>query len=578
MSIQITRRSPVEIPPALAHLHPVLARVFAARGIDQVKSLNTRLEALTPPGQLHGLDKAVELLARALAEQKRLLIIGDFDADGATSTAVAVRALRMLGAHQVDFLVPNRFEYGYGLTPEIVAAAEVFQPDVIITVDNGISSLAGVEAAKAYGYQVVITDHHLPGAHLPSADAIVNPNQPGDNFPSKNLAGVGVIFYVMVALRSYLRGSGWFADQRVAEPNLAVLLDLVALGTVADVVRLDDNNRVLVAQGMARIRRREACPGILALLDVAKRRPESLVAADLGFAVGPRLNAAGRLEDMALGIHCLLTDDPELARAMALRLDDLNHERRAIEVEMKLQALDILQRMNLEEGDLPRGLCLFDETWHEGVIGILASRIKDLLHRPVIAFAQTANGDLKGSARSVTGLHIRDALDAVAARHPHLISKFGGHAMAAGLSIAQHHLSDFQQAFNAEVCRYLEEGDLQGVIRSDGPLAANDFSLELAELLRQAAPWGQGFTEPLFDDCFEVVQRRIVGDHHLKMVVRHRQGGQALDVIAFNSTDEDWPNDIRHVEIAFHLDINEYQGRRSLQLRASLVRPVSVSI
>ena len=559
-----------------AHLHPVLRRVYLARQLHAAHELECSLDRLLPFTSLQGTDAAVELLVAALHEQKRLLIVADFDADGATSCAVAVRALRLLGARNVHYVVPNRFKYGYGLTPEIVAVAAEQRPDLLITVDNGISSLDGVAAAKARGMQVLITDHHLAGAHLPEADAIVNPNQPGDMFASKSLAGVGVIFYVMLALRARLRAQQWFARNGVEEPNLAQLLDLVALGTVADVVPLDHNNRILVSQGLARIRAGRCCAGINALLEIAGRNPRQLVAADLGFAVGPRLNAAGRLEDMSLGIACLLSDDAGEARALAARLNELNHERRAIETQMQGEALASLAELQLSDQDaaLPVGLCIYQEHWHQGVIGILASRIKDRLHRPVIAFAQGGAGELKGSARSVAGVHIRDVLDAVAARHPGLVSKFGGHAMAAGLTLTQENLAAFSAAFDAEVRRHLAPDDLRGVILSDGELAPDELNLDLADLLRSAGPWGQAFPEPLFDGRFEIVQRRIVGERHLKLVVKAPGHNQIFDAIAFNTVDDEWPSDAAHAQLAYKLDVNEFRGQRSVQLLVEHVAPM----
>lgn len=551
-----------------AHLHPVLRRVYTARQLRSERELVCSLEGLLPYTSLQGIEDAVELLVEALRERQRILIVADFDADGATSCAVAVRALRLLGAHDVRFVVPNRFEYGYGLTPEIVAVAAEQQPRLLITVDNGISSVEGVAAAKARGMRVLVTDHHLPGASLPEADAIVNPNQTGDGFPSKHLAGVGVIFYVMLALRARLREMQWFARAGIADPNLGQLLDLVALGTVADVVPLDHNNRILVSQGLARIRAGRCNAGIRALLDIAGRDPRQLVAADLGFAVGPRLNAAGRLQDMSLGINCLLSDDPAEARAMAARLDQLNRERRVIETQMQDEALAGLAELQLSDEDtaLPIGLCIYQEHWHQGVIGILASRIKDRLHRPVIAFAQAGEGELKGSARSVQGVHIRDVLDAVAAHHPGLVSKFGGHAMAAGLSLARENFAAFSAAFDEEVRRHLAPEDLRGVILSDGELAPEDMNLEMAELLRGAGPWGQAFPEPLFDGHFEIVQRRIVGERHLKMVVKSPGHDAVFDAIAFNTLDAEWPPQTARVQLAYKLDINEYRGQRSAQL------------
>lgn len=565
----IVRRSVADAAHELpAQLHPVLRRVYLARRLRSARELECSLDGLLPYTALKGIDGAVELLVDALHGQRRLLIVADFDADGATSCAVAVRALRLLGAGDVRYVVPNRFHYGYGLTPEIVAVASEQRPDLLITVDNGISSIEGVAAAKARGMRVLITDHHLPGARLPEADALVNPHQPGDPFASKALAGVGVIFYVMLALRARLREEQWFARSGVAEPRLAELLDLVALGTVADVVPLDHNNRILVSQGLARIRAGRCCAGIRALLEIAGRDARQLVAADLGYAVGPRLNAAGRLEDMSLGIACLLADDMAEARAMAARLNELNHERRAIELRMQTDALESLAELRLSEEDssLPFGLCLYQTHWHQGVIGILASRIKDRLHRPVIAFAQGEAGQLKGSARSVAGVHIRDVLDAVAARHPGLVSKFGGHAMAAGLSLPTEHLAAFSAAFDQEVRVHLAPEDLRGVILSDGELAPQELGLDLADLLRDGGPWGQAFPEPVFDGRFEIVQRRAVGERHLKMVVKAPGDERVFDAIAFNTADADWPTHTTHVQLAYKLDVNEFRGQRGAQL------------
>ncbi len=559
----------------LPNIAPVLARIYAARNISSAAELEYGLEHLPAPVLMKGMTAAVALLRAALQQQKRILVVGDFDADGATSTTVALRALRFLGAESVDFLVPNRFEYGYGLTPEIVAVAAEKQPDLIVTVDNGIASIEGVQAAKQLGMQVLVTDHHLPGNDLPDADAIVNPNQPGCEFPSKNLAGVGVIFYVMLALRAALRDDGWFEQQKIHMPNLAKLLDIVALGTIADVVPLDHINRILVSQGLARIRSGHCCPGIKALLEVAGRGRENVVASDMGFAVGPRLNAAGRLQDMSIGIRCLLTNDPTQAKSLASELDELNRERRSIETEMQDQAMQHLENLQLDESDaLPSGLCLFHEEWHQGVIGILASRIKERFHRPVIAFAVADDEYIKGSARSVSGFHIRDGLDAVATRHPGLIQKFGGHAMAAGLTLKRTDFEEFICAFDEEVRRHLSTEDLHGSVWSDGSLAADDLRLELAESLRQAGPWGQAFPEPVFDGDFEIINRRIVGERHLKLLLRANQQASPIDAIAFNTVDDDWPKTVSHVRLAYKLDVNHYRDSRNLQLMVESIEPV----
>jgi single-stranded-DNA-specific exonuclease len=571
MTMRIEARPLPATLPDLGVLSPLLTRLYAARGVHSAAELDKGLARLIPYQQLKGMDAAIDLLVQGLEQGQRMLIVGDFDADGATASTVGVLGLRMLGAAHVDYLVPNRFEYGYGLTPEIVAVALERQPQLLITVDNGISSVEGVAAAKAAGLTVVVTDHHLPGAELPAADAIVNPNQPGCAFPSKALAGVGVMFYVLLALRARLREMGWFTAQR-PEPNLGELLDLVALGSVADVVPLDANNRILVHQGLMRIRAGRARPGLRAILEVAGRDHRRITSTDLGFILGPRLNAAGRLDDMALGIECLLCEDEALARDMAVQLDQLNQDRKAIEQGMQREALAQLKDLPLE--DMPFGLCLFEADWHQGVIGILASRMKERYHRPTIAFADAGDGVLKGSARSVPGFHIRDALDAVAAKHPQLISKFGGHAMAAGLSLPQANFGAFAAAFDAEVRRQLCEDDLTGRLLSDGALSIEEFHLPLAKELRNAGPWGQHFPEPLFHGVFQLVQQRIVGERHLKVVLKSGCGGVQLDGIAFGVDREIWPNPtVRWVELAYKLDVNEFRGQETVQLLIAHIQP-----
>lgn len=565
---KITRRPPPADSQFSNTVHPVLRRVYAARGICDDSGLDRSLKQLIPPSLLKGLPQALELLVQALQQQSRILIVGDFDADGATSSALSVLALRALGAHQVDYLVPNRFKYGYGLTPEIVAVALERKPDLLVTVDNGISSIEGVAAAKAAGMQVLVTDHHLAGEELPAADAIVNPNQPGCAFPSKNLAGVGVIFYVMTALRTRLKELGWFEQQKIVEPNMADFLDIVALGTVADVVPLDQNNRILVHNGMLRMRAGRCRPGIRALVDVANRKLDNLVAADLGFAVGPRLNAAGRLDDMSHGIECLLTDNPGLAKDYALELDQLNHERKSIESGMQQQALAALNQIHLQpDQQMPWGLCLYKKDWHQGVIGILASRIKERFHRPVIAFAPAEKGEIKGSARSIPGFHIRDALDAVASRHPGLITKFGGHAMAAGLSLSADKYESFRQAFDKEARRLLTLDDLTGELHSDGELKDADIDLPLARLLRDAGPWGQGFPEPVFDGEFEILNQRLLAEKHLKLTLGFPSSKRVIDAIAFNVDLDKWPNPkASRVYLAYRLDVNAFRGVENPQL------------
>jgi single-stranded-DNA-specific exonuclease len=563
----IRRDYEAENAQALSTLHPLLQRVFAARNVKNVIELEKNLEQLIPYQALLGIEKAVNLLAEALLQHKRLLIVGDFDADGATSTAIAMRALKQFGARHVQFLVPNRFAYGYGLTPELVAqAAKEMAPDVIVTVDNGIANHAGVDAAKALGIQVIITDHHLPAATLPNADAIVNPNQPNDTFPSKCLAGCGVIFYVMLALRRELKNRNWFEQQHLSEPNMAALLDLVALGTVADLVPLDHNNRILVHQGLRRIRAGQCVPAIAALLELAGRDLTRTTAADLGFAVAARLNAAGRLDDMSLGINCLLNDDAASAREAARILDQLNDERRHIEQDMQAQALTALDALSTSlKGTLPRGLCLYDAGWHQGVIGILASRIKERFHRPAVVFAPGQADELKGSARSIPSLHIRDTFAWIDAHHPGLILKFGGHAMAAGLSIKHEHFPQFADVFNEAVSRQLSEEQLEHSLLSDGELNPDEFNLELAGLLREAGPWGQAFPEPLFDGRFKILEQRLVGDKHLKL--RLGKESKVLDAIAFFVDTDTWPNHrCDTIQAVYRLDINEYKGRRNVQL------------
>jgi single-stranded-DNA-specific exonuclease len=565
---KIVRRPVPQQSGLFPHLSPLLQRIYLSRELTSSDELDRTLAKLPSPWLLSGMDELVNHLIEALQTKQHLLIVADFDADGATSCAVGMIGLKAMGAARVSYIVPNRFEYGYGLTPEIVAVAAKLKPDVLITVDNGISSLEGVKAAKAFGMKVLVTDHHLPGAELPEADAIVNPNLAGDKFPSKALAGVGVMFYVLMALRSRLREQGWFAQQGIAEPNLAQLLDLVALGTVADVVTLDRVNRILVHQGLQRIRQGTARPGIVSLLEVAGRKPAAVVAADLGFFAGPRLNAAGRLEDMAQGIECLLCEDAATARAMAVQLDQLNRDRREIEDQMKLDAYAILDNLDTTKRakDLA-GVCLLDSSWHQGVIGILASRIKDRLHRPVIAFAPVGNGEIKGSARSIPGVHIRDVLSNIAAACPTLLDKFGGHAMAAGLSLAESNYPTFAKLFDDEVRKHLVGMDLAHAVHSDGELTADELRLESAEVLQQAGPWGQGFPEPTFDGEFEVVQTRIVGEKHLKLVLRTPDQKRMIDGIAFFVDDpESWLG-CKRLKLAYKLDVNEFRDNRTVQMR-----------
>jgi single-stranded-DNA-specific exonuclease len=550
-------------------LHPVLRRAYAARGIRELSQLSTELSRLLPVGSLGGVAAAVELLLRH-RDGGRILVIGDFDADGATSTALMLRALRAWGFGHVDFLVPNRFEFGYGLTPEIVAVAAARNPTLLVTVDNGISSIAGVASARALGLDVLVTDHHLPAQQLPQANVIVNPNAGGDEFASRCLAGVGVAFYVLAAVKRALDECNLCPP---GAPGVADYLDLVALGTVADLVPLDTNNRVLVAQGLRRIRAGRCVPGITALLEVAQRRRADLTASDLGFSVAPRLNAAGRLEDMTIGIQCLLADDVQTAAELAMRLDGINRERRQIEARMQADALAALRGLDdpLSRAAQRNGLCLFDESWHQGVVGLVASRIKDRTGRPVIAFARAGDGVLRGSARSVAGLHIRDVLDAIATRKPDLIARFGGHAMAAGMTLDAANLDEFAAAFEEEVGRWAQVAGFSTCIETDGELSVAELALETAAALRAGGPWGQLFPEPTFDGIFTVRNTRIVGERHVKMWVEVPRTGRAFDAIAFNFLDAAAvggapPLPSGEVHLVYRLDINEYQNQRRLQL------------
>ncbi len=553
-----------------ASLHPVLKRIYANRHINSLVQIDYSLDRLANYKQLKDIDAAANIVADAIINNQQILVVGDYDADGATSTAVVVRALKSFGAARVDFLVPNRFEYGYGLTPEIVEVASEFSPELLITVDNGISSIDGVNAAKRNNIKVVVTDHHLPGQQLPEADAIVNPNQPGCEFPSKSIAGVGVAFYLMLAVRATLRDRDWFNAQRAA-PNMANLLDLVALGTVADVVPLDENNRILVEQGIRRMRGGKARAGIRALFKAAGKDIRTCTSTDLGFFIGPRLNAAGRLEDMSAGVECLLTDSDSVAEAIANELNELNMQRKQIEQGMLGQALDDMNTLleTLENDQLQAGLCLYNSEWHQGVIGLLASRIKERFHRPVVAFAnandEADSDEIKGSARSIQGLHIRDVLDSIATGNPGLIQKFGGHAMAAGLSISRENFEAFKQAFEREVETLLSADQLEEVVETDGSIEPGHMSLETAEVLESAGPWGQQFPEPVFDNQFEILHWKIVGEKHLKLQLRHYEGGKTVDAIAFNTLADDLPS-FEKIHLAYRMNVNEFRNIRNLQL------------
>jgi single-stranded-DNA-specific exonuclease len=563
MSPPVIRRRTAATGTLPATLHPVLQRVYAQRGITSEAELSLDLKTLLPPQGLLGIDRACDELARAVGEGGKVVVVGDYDADGATGAALAVAALRALGASAPDYLVPSRFHQGYGLSPALAEAAHAMGARWLLTVDNGIASVAGVARAKELGLRVVITDHHLAGPRLPAADAIVNPNQPGCGFASKHLAGVGVMFYLLSALRSRLRDAGWFRDR--PEPRLAEFLDLVAVGTVADVVRLDANNRILVAHGLARIRARRARPGILALLQVAGRDAATVTSTDLGFTVGPRLNAAGRLEDMRLGIECLLAASEEAALAMAQRLDALNRERRDIEAQMRDEAMAMVEKLE----NAAVGVALFDPGWHEGVVGLVASRVKDRLHRPAFAFARAKEaGMLKGSGRSIAGLHIRDALALVDARSPGMIARFGGHAMAAGLTLPEARFAEFGAAFDAACREALDDAALERVLDSDGALEGAELCLDTARALEGAGPWGQGFPEPLFDGAFELRESRVVGDKHARYKLRG-PGGRLVEAIHFNAAQglaSPGP-----VELAYRLGVNRYQGYETPELRVELL-------
>ncbi|MBN6074696.1 single-stranded-DNA-specific exonuclease RecJ [Aggregatibacter actinomycetemcomitans] len=552
---------------------PLLDRLYRSRHIKNACQLDRTLAAIHNPNLMSGLDAAVELLLEAYEKQQKIVIVGDFDADGATSTALSVLALRQLGFANVAYLVPNRFEQGYGLSVAVAQEALALDVELLITVDNGVSSHEGVAFLKDQGVNVIVTDHHLPPESLPSADAIINPNLAHCGFPSKNLAGVGVAFYLMLALRAKFRELGMFDAKN--QPNFTELLDLVALGTVSDVVPLDQNNRILVYQGLARIKAQRCRCGIRALAEVAKRDLAGFSASDLGFSIAPRLNAAGRLDNMSIGVELLLAEDMENARTLALELDGLNQARKEIEQGMKLEALKICQNLTALENQLPHSIVLYQADWHQGVLGIVASRIKDQFHRPVIAFAQDHDGILKGSARSIPGLHIRDALERVYSQHPDLILKFGGHAMAAGLSISENYFADFQRIFNETVSELLAQEQLQGSIWTDGELSVNELNLNTAERLKSAGPWGQAFPEPLFDGEFKILQQRLVGEKHLKMMVEPKLGGPLMDAIAFNVDTRYYPDlSIKTAKLVYKLDINEFRGNRDIQLLIDYIEPL----
>ena len=570
--IEIQRRPEPELSLLPDTIPELLRRLYLSRGVTDLAQLEKSARGLHSYQKLFGIEQAVELLFHAVEQQKRIIVVGDFDADGATSSALSVMALRMLGSVNVDYLVPNRFEDGYGLSPEVVDQALELGAEMIMTVDNGVSSIEGVRYAKENGITVLVTDHHLPGQVLPDVDAMVNPNLESCAFPSKALAGVGVAFYLMMALCVHMRKLNWFAEQGMQEPKLMELIDLVALGTVADVVPLDENNRILVHQGLQRIRAGKARPGIQALIEVAKRDARRLVASDFGFALGPRINAAGRLDDMSFGVELLMCNNIHAARRMASELDGLNQTRKEIEEGMKQEAMAFCERLQFgENSELPYGLALFQRDWHQGVIGILASRIKEKFHRPVIAFADGGEGTIKGSCRSIPGLHMRDALDFIDTQNPGLIIKFGGHAMAAGLTIKEQDFERFSRLFDEVVKKELDDAALKGVILSDGELKPEEFSMHVAELLRAGGPFGQAFPEPVFDGEFKVLHQKLVGEKHLKLMLEPLHKGHPtnvmIDGIAFNVDLRRWPDaSVKTVRLAYKLDVNEFRGNQSLQL------------
>ncbi|WP_133407958.1 single-stranded-DNA-specific exonuclease RecJ [Parashewanella tropica] len=568
----IVRRSNVDDSHLPNSLPPLLKQLYARRGV-MAEQCQTGLAGLLRPDTLKDLPKAAAIISDAIEANKLITIIGDFDADGATSTSVCMLALRSMGAYKVNFLIPNRFDYGYGLSPEIVDLAHQQGSELLLTVDNGISSISGIAHANELAIPVVVTDHHLAGEELPQAAAIVNPNQPDCPFASKAIAGVGVAFYLMTAIKAELVRRQWFEKQNITPPNLTFLLDIVALGTVADVVPLDANNRILVEAGLRRVRSGQCRPGITALLDIAKRNPSKVVASDFGFAVGPRLNAAGRLDEMSLGVELLMCDDMSKARQMAYELDSLNQERRELEAGMQHEAMQKLASLSLHDDDLPCGLAIYQEDWHQGVIGILASRIKDRYHRPVIAFAKAENGEIKGSARSIKGLHMRDLLADINNLAPDLIIKFGGHAMAAGLSLKADAFPRFAELFEQLTSERLTQAQLTGEIFTDGELPLQLMEMETANLIRYAGPWGQEFEEPCFDGQFHIIQQRLVGEKHLKLVLESLCGTMMFDAIAFNVDLKRWPDmQAKTVELVYTLDVNEFRGNQSLQLMVKQIK------
>ncbi|MCF6438353.1 single-stranded-DNA-specific exonuclease RecJ [Pseudoalteromonas luteoviolacea] len=575
MQTKIQPRQHVDDSYLPDNLHPVIKQLYASRGVQSAAELNNSAATLLDFKLFKDITVACEILAATLNAQQRILIVGDFDADGATSTAVLMQGLPEFGFNHVDYLVPDRFSLGYGLSPALAEQIVQLGPDLVITVDNGISCIAGIDIVKAAGIKVIVTDHHLQGEQLPNADAIINPNRHDCQFPSKSIAGVGVAFYLLIALRHHLRSVSYFENSQRPEPNLASLLDIVALGTVADVVALDANNRTLVFQGLARIKNGQTRPGIKALIEVSNRNMNRLTASDFGFSLAPRLNAAGRLDDMSLGIACLLAKDEFQARRIANELDSLNHERREIEQGMQQEANAVLERLSNKTQSVPTAVCLYQDDWHQGVIGILAGRLKEKYHRPSVIFAQGDDGQIKGSCRSIEGVHMRDLLEHINTQNPGLILKFGGHAMAAGLSINESQFAQFKIAFEAQVEKQLTEELKQSVLLTDGALPSECFNMDFANMLQAAGPWGQQFPEPIFSERFELVQQRLVAEKHLKLVLKHPTG-KLVDAIAFNVDLRAWPNmSAQFAEVAYQLDINEFRGKFSLQLIVREIQAVT---
>ncbi|QYN45256.1 single-stranded-DNA-specific exonuclease RecJ [Gilliamella sp. ESL0441] len=572
----IHRKLPELLPEFSKDIPPLLQRIYALRGVSSSREIDYATRNLYNYDKLNGMDDAVEIVYSAMKNQQRIMVVGDFDTDGATSTALTVRALKQMGCQSVDYIIPDRFEDGYGLSIEVVKKAILLKTDLIITVDNGISAYEAVEFAKQANLKVIITDHHLCPEQLPQANAIVNPNLPNCTFPSKHLAGVGVAFYFMLALRAKLRQENWFNDNQITEYNIANLLDLVALGTIADVVKLDHNNRILVHQGVSRIRFGHCCEGIKALLQVAKKEGSTLSATDLAFYIAPRLNAAGRMDNMSLGVDLLLCDNYDKAFNLATDLDNLNNDRKLIEQTMHKEALSFIEKMEKKKTSIPHFLVVHHPEWHQGIIGILSSRLKDKYYRPVISFASTQDGFLKGSGRSIKGIHLRDLLDELHHTHPDLMVSFGGHAMAVGLTIHEKNLSQFSACVEALLLKRINDELLESVIETDGEINEQDFNYSIAKQLKESGPWGEGFPEPLFDGEFIIHQQRLLADKHLKLVLEPKNGGPIIDGIAFNVNRLEWPDfSIKQAKIVYHLDIDEFRGNQAAKLLIRYLWPIA---